>query len=71
MAQVIAYEMGSRIKIINGTSLEKVKDIILVLADIEENDILFIDEIHRISKKIEEAIYSALEDGKIYITAGG
>jgi len=68
LATIIANEMDSNIKIVNGTSLERVRDIILVLADLEESDTLFIDEIHRVPKKIEEAIYSALEDRKIYIT---
>jgi Holliday junction DNA helicase RuvB len=65
-----SYLMGSQLKIINGVSLQKATDITSILAAIKKNDIIFIDEIHRINKKIEEILYSAMEDFTLSLIIG-
>lgn len=67
ISQIIANELNVNIKIVTGTSIEKASDIAMLLMNIEEGDILFIDEIHRIPKIAEEAIYSAMEDYQLHI----
>ena len=62
LAQVIASEMNSKFLSVNGASIEKISDIIEILSQIEPGEVLFIDEIHRLSKEIEETLYSVLED---------
>ena len=62
LACIIANEMGGNIKIISGPLIEKSGDLAAILSTIEENDVLFIDEIHRIPRHIEEILYSAMED---------
>jgi Holliday junction DNA helicase RuvB len=64
---VIANEMGARIRTSSGPVLEKPADIAGVLTNLEEGDILFIDEIHRLSSVVEEYLYSAMEDYRIDI----
>lgn len=64
LAQVIANEMGSKFRVVTATNFEKVGDIISVLSELEPGDVLFIDEIHRIPKNLEETFYSAMEDFK-------
>ncbi|ABV33494.1 MULTISPECIES: Holliday junction branch migration DNA helicase RuvB [Pseudothermotoga] len=70
LAFVIAKEMGKNIHITSGPVLERQGDIAAILSSIEEGDILFIDEIHRINKAVEEVFYSALEDYKVDIMIG-
>jgi len=70
LAFVIAKEMGKNIHITSGPVLERRGDIAAILSSIEEGDILFIDEIHRINKAVEEVFYSALEDYKVDIMIG-
>lgn len=70
LAQIIANEMGGQIKIISGPSIEKTGDLAAVLSQIEYGDILFIDEIHRIPRFIEETLYSAMEDYVLDIMVG-
>ncbi len=70
LAYIIANEMNTNIKITNGPSLEKPGDLASVLSVLEAGDILFIDEIHRIPKIVEEVLYSAMEDFKIDIVIG-
>ena len=70
MAYIIANEMGSNIKTTSGPAIEKSGDLAAVLSTLEPNDILFIDEIHRIPKFIEEILYSAMEDYKLDIIVG-
>lgn len=70
LAQIIANEMHGNIKIISGPSIEKTGDLAAVLSQIEEGDILFIDEIHRIPRFIEETLYSAMEDFVLDIMVG-
>ena len=67
---IIANEMNSNIKITSGPAITKPGDIAAILTGLAENDILFIDEIHRISKSVEEILYPALEDFKLDIIIG-
>ncbi|CAG0911963.1 unnamed protein product, partial [Cyprideis torosa] len=67
LAYVIANELGVGIKVSSGPVLDKPGDLAGVLTNLEPNDILFIDEIHRMSSVIEEYLYSAMEDYKIDI----
>src|SRR5690554_1298351 len=67
LAHIIANEMGVGIKVTSGPVLEKPGDLAGLLTNLEENDVLFIDEIHRMSPVIEEYLYSAMEDFKIDI----
>lgn len=70
LAYIIANEMNSNIKSISGPSIEKTGDLAAILSCLEENDVLFIDEIHRIPKFIEEILYSAMEDFYLDIVIG-
>jgi holliday junction DNA helicase RuvB len=67
LAHIIAKEMGANLKITSGPALEKPSELAGLLTNLETNDILFIDEIHRISRVIEEFLYPAMEDFKIDI----
>ncbi len=67
---IIANEMGSKIKITSGPAIEKPGDLAGLLTNLEEYDVLFIDEIHRLSKTVEEILYPALEDFVLDITIG-
>ncbi len=62
LAYVIANEMGGKIRLINGPSIEKAGDLAAVLSELEPGDILFIDEIHRLPRVVEEVLYGAMED---------
>ena len=62
LANVIANEMGAKLHVLSGPSIEKIGDLAAILSEIEPMDVLFIDEIHRIPKVVEEALYSAMED---------
>ncbi|MCA9398224.1 MAG: Holliday junction branch migration DNA helicase RuvB [Candidatus Omnitrophica bacterium] len=65
LANIVAYEMGARITITSGPAIERAGDLIGILTNLEEGDVLFIDEIHRISKVVEEFLYPAMENFKI------
>jgi Holliday junction DNA helicase RuvB len=67
LAHIIANEMGSRIRTTSGPVLEKPADLAGILTNLEEGDVLFIDEIHRLNPAIEEYLYSAMEDFRIEI----
>lgn len=67
LAHIIANEMGGKIKTINGPSLERPCDLISILSALEPGDVLFIDEIHRLPKPVEEVLYGAMEDFKLNI----
>ena len=73
MAFVIAHEMGSHIRIVNGPSIEKTGDLAAILSELEPGDILFIDEIHRLPRVVEEVLYGAMEDFtlSIMVNQGG
>ena len=62
LAHIIANEMGGRLTITSGPALEKGGDLIGILTNLEEGDILFVDEIHRTPKTVEEFLYPAMED---------
>ena len=70
LAGVIATEMGTNLKITSGPVLEKSGDLAAILTSLEENDILFIDEIHRLNTSVEEILYPAMEDGELDIIIG-
>ena len=71
LAHIIANELGSNIKTASGPTIEKSGDLAAILSTLEPFDVLFIDEIHRIPKYIEEILYSAMEDYKLDIIIGG
>ena len=70
LANIIANEMGVNIKITAGPVLEKAGDLAAILTNLEEGDILFIDEIHRLNKVVEEILYPAMEDYALDIIVG-
>ena len=70
LANIIANEMGSNIKITSGPAIEKPGDLAALLTNLSEFDVLFIDEIHRLSKSVEEILYPALEDFTLDIVIG-
>ncbi len=70
LAQVIANEMGVNIKIISGPTIERTGDLAAILTSLEAGDVLFIDEIHRVPKIVEEVLYSSMEDFVIDIVLG-
>jgi Holliday junction DNA helicase RuvB len=70
LANIIANELGSNIKSTSGPVLEKAGDLAAMLTNLEEGDVLFIDEIHRLSPAIEEILYPAMEDYQLDIMVG-
>lgn len=70
LAGVIATEMGANLKITSGPVLERAGDLAAILTSLEENDILFIDEIHRLNNTVEEILYPAMEDKELDIIIG-
>lgn len=70
LSNIIAHEMGSNLRITSGPAIEKPGDLAALLTNLSENDILFIDEIHRLSRSIEEILYPALEDNVLDIMIG-
>jgi len=70
LALIIANEMGSSIKVTSAPMIEKSGDLAAIMTNLEEGDILFIDEIHRLSPAVEEILYSAMEDFRLDIIIG-
>lgn len=70
MASVIATEMGAQIRVTSGPAIERAGDLASLLTNLQDGDILFIDEIHRLHRSVEEVLYSAMEDFKIDIMLG-
>ena len=70
LSHIIAHELGVNLRQTSGPVLEKPKDLAALLTNLEKNDVLFIDEIHRLSPVVEEILYPALEDYKINIMIG-
>lgn len=70
LAHLIAKETGRNIKITSGPAIEKVSDLASILNNLSPGDILFIDEIHRLNKMIEEVLYPAMESGVLDIIIG-
>src|SRR6185312_13427696 len=70
MASVLANEMGAQIRITSGPAIERAGDLASLLTNLQDGDILFIDEIHRLHRTVEEVLYSAMEDYKLDIMLG-
>lgn len=70
MASVIANEMGAQIRITSGPAIERAGDLASLLTNLQDGDILFIDEIHRLHRTVEEVLYSAMEDFRLDIMLG-
>ncbi len=70
LSHIIATEMGSNIRPTSGPAIEKIGDLASILTNLEDGDILFIDEVHRMNKLVEEALYPAMEDCKLDIIIG-
>ena len=70
LAYVIANEMGTNIRLVNGPSIEKTGDLAAILSTLGEGDVLFIDEIHRIPRVVEEILYEAMEDYRLTFLSG-
>lgn len=70
LSHIIANELGSSIKITSGPAIEKVADLASILSNLNEHDVLFIDEIHRLSRAVEEVLYPAMEDFSLDIILG-
>ena len=70
LAQVVANEMGSSIRITSGPAIARTGDLAAILTNLEEGDVLFIDEIHRMNRMVEEVLYPALEDFVLDIVVG-
>lgn len=70
MANVIANEMGKNIRVTSGPAIERAGDLASILTNLSDGDILFVDEIHRLGRTVEEVLYSAMEDFKLDIMIG-
>lgn len=70
LAHLIAHELGTQMKVTSGPAIEKVGDLAAILTNLESGDILFIDEIHRLHKAVEEVLYPAMESGALDIIIG-
>ncbi|MFH1867291.1 MAG: Holliday junction branch migration DNA helicase RuvB [Patescibacteria group bacterium] len=70
LAYIIAHEMGANIKVTSGPAVERAGDLAAILTNLQEGDILFIDEIHRLNKVIEEVLYPAMEDFALDLIIG-
>ena len=70
LANIIAAEMGVSIRVTSGPALERTGDIVALLTNLQDGDILFIDEIHRLSRTVEEVLYPAMEDYEFDLILG-
>ena len=70
LATLVAKEIGANLKITTGPALQKVGDLVAVLSSLEDKDILFIDECHRINRQIEEVLYPAMDSYKLHLLVG-
>ncbi|HCX45011.1 TPA: Holliday junction branch migration DNA helicase RuvB [Patescibacteria group bacterium] len=70
LANLVAKDLGFNLKVTSGPALEKMGDLAAVLSNLEENDVLFIDEAHRLNKSIEEVLYPAMESRKLHLVIG-
>lgn len=70
MANVIAHEMGANLRITSGPAIERAGDLASILTNLQDGDVLFIDEIHRLRRAVEEILYSAMEDYQLDIVIG-
>src|SRR5882724_837291 len=70
LAHIVANEMGAQIRVTSGPALERAGDLVAILANLERGSILFVDEIHRLHRVVEEVLYPAMEDGAVDIVLG-
>ena len=70
MANVIAHELGASLRVTSGPAIERAGDLASILTNLQDGDVLFIDEIHRLRRAVEEILYSAMEDYKLDIVIG-
>lgn len=70
LAHIIAHEMGAQLHVVTGPNIEKKGDLAAVLSNLQPRDVLFIDEVHRLQKTIEEVLYGAMEDFKLDLIIG-
>ena len=70
LSGIIANEMGVNVRVTSGPAIEKAGDLAALLTNLNENDILFVDEIHRLNRQVEEVLYPAMEDYAIDIIIG-
>lgn len=70
MANIIAHEMGANLRVTSGPAIERAGDLASILTNLQSGDVLFIDEIHRLRRTVEEVLYSAMEDYKLDIVIG-
>lgn len=70
MANIIAHEMGASLRVTSGPAIERAGDLASILTNLQNGDVLFIDEIHRLRRAVEEILYSAMEDYKLDIVIG-
>ncbi|RUM44970.1 MAG: Holliday junction branch migration DNA helicase RuvB [Desulfurobacterium sp.] len=70
LSMIVAKELGKDIKIVSAPTIERKGDLVALITSLKEGDVLFIDEIHRLSKSVEESIYSAMEDFRIDVVTG-
>lgn len=70
MANIIAHELGANLRVTSGPAIERAGDLASILTNLQSGDVLFIDEIHRLKRAVEEVLYSAMEDYKLDIVIG-
>jgi Holliday junction DNA helicase RuvB len=70
LAHIVANEMGANIRVTSGPALERAGDLVAILANLEAGDLLFVDEIHRLNRTVEEVLYPAMEDSAVDIVLG-
>ena len=70
LAHIVANEMGNKIRVVSGTSITKIGDLAAILTNLDDGDILFVDEIHRLNRLIEEFLYPAMEEYKLHLILG-
>jgi Holliday junction DNA helicase RuvB len=70
LASVLAHEMGAQVRITSGPAIERAGDLAAILTNLEAGDVLFIDEVHRLSKSVEEILYPAMEDFALDLVIG-
>lgn len=70
MANIIAHELGASLRVTSGPAIERAGDLASILTNLQNGDVLFIDEIHRLRRAVEEVLYSAMEDYKLDIVIG-
>ncbi len=70
LAHIVAAEMGAQIRVTSGPAMERPGDLVAILSNLEPGDVLFVDEIHRLHRAVEEVLYPAMEDGAVDIVLG-